>query len=254
MADTNEALTTWSRLWDSCSSVERWVLAGALLVTHAAAFGGGMWLIYERSQNQIAATEAKYERQITDLQSQIVQAQSAPAKVIGYDITIGIPLDSVPQLADAPFDETGFQEFARAYWSHVDAHREQTDLQTPDFYKLHAGTRYRWAGYVSNVADGGSEELRVTIADRVEYTQEEHKTNSAYDTFVSTPRMFTVSCYFEKKAEAVEPIRNLQRGQWVELTGVLDNSGDLRRCKLLKTKPKENAPDWLTGPMHFPGS
>lgn len=249
MADTNEALTIWSRLWDSLSSIERWVLGGALAITHATAFGGGVWLIYERSQNQIAATEAKYERQITDLQSQLVQAQSAPSKVIGS------PLDGVPKLADAAFDETNLHGFASAYWNHAEAHRGHTKLQTPDFCAMHAGTRYQWAGYVSEVSDGGSDELIVTITDRVDFTPDmlaKFRTDPKFATvakYTSVPRVFTVSCYFEK-SEALEPLRKLDRGQWTELTGVLDDSGNLRRCRLEKTKPKAETPDWLvTGPL-----
>lgn len=228
MSDKDDKLRLFGKIWDGLSTPQKLLVSISLLAVLAAAFTGGFWLGDLSGNYKVASAEARYERHITELRSQLAEKSAARGyrlEIKGYDPNADAT--DLPDLDDAPRDDTSMLEFAQesAADSLVfkEAHEGKTSIQRPEFSPRDVGKRFDWTGYVEDVSgmDGGVE-LSI-YADR------------------KKPSGFRTTCYFTGELRAV--FENLETGQEVTVAGVMNRMGSLVRCKLLSVGDTQTPPD-----------
>ena len=73
MSDKDDKLHLFGTIWDGLSTPQKLQVSISLLAVGAAVFTGGFWMGKLSGDYKVASAEARYERQITELKSQLAK-------------------------------------------------------------------------------------------------------------------------------------------------------------------------------------
>ena len=73
MAEKDDKLHLFGKIWDGLTTPQKLLVTISLLTLLAGAFTGGVYLGNLFGSYRVASVEARYERQITELQAQLAE-------------------------------------------------------------------------------------------------------------------------------------------------------------------------------------
>lgn len=232
MVDKREALESWSEVWGALPSGKRWNLGFAAVGFLAGAVLLGYVVRGALDSSELHSTALDYKRQLFALERENASLKGPSATERDWMLSRRAPLKTVPALAEALLDETRISVFRASYREHVETQKDRTQIQTPDFHGLYAGKKYVWQGWVEGVQDAGDGEIALKLME-VDFSP------------IREP--FRVECLFDSAHRAA--LEKLNQSDLIEVTGVMDGDGRLRRCRFVRIEPHrlEKAVDWKTG-------
>lgn len=83
MAEKDDKLHLFGEIWDGLSTPQKLRVTISMLMLLAGAFMGGLWLGNLLGNYRVASVEARYERQITELQAQLGEKPLPSGSIIG---------------------------------------------------------------------------------------------------------------------------------------------------------------------------